>query len=224
MSIGLQETKRVVEARGGAFEPLVLDAGYAVEALAGEAVSGDVARVNHLADGRLRIMLADGLGHGPAAADAANLCVAALGEDSDAALPDAFRAAHRALGGSRGAVAAAATVDGAARTLHVGVLGDVSVRLVSTRGGRSHATSAVGVHGVIGGLFHEVRVQRFDLQPGDVIVMYSDGLRSRFEAMPAFELDARSAAAEIVASHARGWDDASCIVVRVLPPREPNTG
>jgi anti-sigma regulatory factor (Ser/Thr protein kinase) len=109
-------------------------------------------------------------------------------------------------------------VDGASRTLQVSILGNISVRVVGTRDSRVRSTSAVGVPGVLGSLFHEVPVQRFDIHPGDVIVVHSDGIRSHFETLQARAIDAQSAAAEIVARHGRGRDDASCIVVRVLPP------
>jgi negative regulator of sigma-B (phosphoserine phosphatase) len=198
-------------------DPLVLDVGSAVEALAGEPVSGDFAHVERLEDGRALLVLADGLGHGPAAAEPARAAVAALARAATVGLGPAFREAHRALRGTRGAVAAAVLVDGASRKLQAAILGNIVVRRVGTRGGHVQSTSAVAVPGVLGSAFRDVLVQDFDIAEGDIVAVYSDGVRSHFDTLQLRAIDARSAAAEIVAQHGRGHDDASSIVVRVLP-------
>jgi anti-sigma regulatory factor (Ser/Thr protein kinase) len=181
-------------------------------------VSGDVALVQRLSDGRLLAVLADGLGHGSAAAEAASGCVTALARVAEEGLPAAFREAHRAIRGGRGAVAGAALLDGATATLQVAIVGNVVVRLVGTRDSRVRSMNAVSVPGVLGSVFRDVNVQNFEIAAGDVLVTHSDGVRSHFETLQARAVDAKSAAEEVVACHGRGHDDASCIVVRVLPP------
>ena len=201
-------------------DALVLDAGVAIEAAPGEKVSGDVALVDRLAEGRVRVLLADGLGHGPAAAEAASQCVDALARavvDVES-LRDAFREVHGVLRGGRGAVAAAVLVDGASREVHAAILGNIVVRIDGARDGRHATTRAVGVPGVLGSAFRNVRVERFGIEAGDLVVVHSDGVRSHFGTLQARPVDARSAAAEILACQGRGRDDASCAIVRVLPP------
>src|SRR3954469_12918044 len=107
---------------------LVLDVGSAVEALAGETISGDVAFTRNAGDHRALVLVADGLGHGPLAAEAAARCVATLALRAELSLTEAFLEAHRSLRGSRGAVAAALLLDGEARTMEAAVVGNIVVR------------------------------------------------------------------------------------------------
>jgi anti-sigma regulatory factor (Ser/Thr protein kinase) len=74
------------------------------------------------------------------------------------------------------------------------------------------------VPGVLGGAFRKIMPQRFDLAVGDLIVVHSDGITSHFDTLRARALDASNAASEVLAVHGRSYDDASCVVARVLPP------
>lgn len=73
--------------------------GSPTRALAGEAVSGDVVLTRRLSDDRALVVLADGLGHGDPAAEAASLCVATLAMHAEANLAGAFAATHDRLRG-----------------------------------------------------------------------------------------------------------------------------
>jgi phosphoserine phosphatase RsbX len=212
-------------------EPLVLDAGSAVAALPGEVVSGDVAAVRRFERERLLVLLSDGLGHGAEAAEAANRCVNALASSFEKGLAEAFAEAHRALRGGRGAVAAAVLIDGHARTAETTIVGNVVVRHVGTRGDTTRSTVAVSVPGVLGRAFRSTRIERFDLEAGDVVIVHSDGVPLHFDTLAIRATEAESAAREIVLCHRKERDDASCVVVRALPPgtvvsntgREPST-
>jgi anti-sigma regulatory factor (Ser/Thr protein kinase) len=199
-------------------EPLVLDAGSAVAALPGEVVCGDVAVVRRFERERLLVLLSDGLGHGPEAADAANRCVNALASTYEKGIAEAFAEAHRALRGGRGAVAAALSIDGHARTADVSIVGNVVVRHVSMREGKPRSTVAVSVPGVLGQAFRSTRLERFDIEAGDVLIVHSDGVPLHFDTLAVRATEAESAAREIVLCHRKERDDASCVVVRVLPP------
>lgn len=196
---------------------LALDAGYAVQALAGEAVSGDVV-LTRVHEDRALLVLADGLGHGAQAAEAATRCVGVLAMYAETNMPEAFAEAHRQLRGGRGAVAAAVLIDGRSMTVQSAVVGNIVVRQVGVRHDRSWSATAVATPGVLGSAFRKVPLQQSNLEAGDVVIMHSDGVRSHFEALQTRVSDARSAAKEILASHARGHDDASCVVVRALAP------
>jgi len=198
-------------------EPFVLDVGMAVQAIRGEHVCGDVVLTRELDEHRLVVFVADGLGHGPAAAEAATSCAEALSRTIQSGFADAFNEAHRALRQKRGAVAAAVVIDRKTGVAEVGVLGNIAVRIIRLRETRNESTVAVATPGVFGSAFRRVNVTRFDLEAGDVVVVHSDGVRSRFEPIRVRAADARSAAEEIVANEGRSHDDASCVVVRVLP-------
>jgi serine phosphatase RsbU (regulator of sigma subunit) len=193
---------------------LVLDVGSAVDALAGESVSGDAALTRRLDDGSVLAVLADGLGHGLAAAKAATQCLEAISRAASSGLSEALLEAHRALRGGRGAVAAAAVIDPAKRTLRTCIVGNVALRRVRTAGGGAQSVSAAAIPGILGAAFRHAPVQTFDLEAGDVVVIHSDGVRSQLSFPTTSKADAT--ARGILRHYSRGRDDASCIVVRVL--------
>ena len=199
-------------------EPLVLDVGSAVMPIASESVCGDVVLIQSWNEHGALLFLADGLDHDPQATETTTRCVTTLAREAPRGLPEAFAESHRELRGARGAVAAAVRIDAEAGAMEVGIVGNVIVRQVGLRDGRIQSTTAVSVPGVLGSAFRRVPMQRFEIEAGDVIVLHSDGLPSHFETMQIRATDAHNAASEILACHARTRDDASCIVVRVLPP------
>jgi anti-sigma regulatory factor (Ser/Thr protein kinase) len=198
-------------------DPLVVDIGASVVPIHGEKVSGDVVRTRALDEHRILIVVVDGLGHGPAAFDAASKCADVLERTIDAGLAAAFAEAHRELRSGRGAVAGVVIVDAERAVAEVAVLGNIAVRTMGVRGDAQRSSTAISTPGVLGSAFRRVHVERFDLEAGDVIVVHSDGVRSRFEPLRVRAADAQSAAEEIVANEGRAHDDASCVVVRLLP-------
>ena len=199
-------------------EPLVFDAGSAVAAIPGEVVCGDVVHARRIDRERLLVLVSDGLGHGVEAADAANRCVNALASAFEKGFAEAFADAHQALRGRRGAVAAAVLLDARSRTAQVSIVGNVVVRRVATRGGRTESTVAVSVPGVLGRAFRSTRLEHFAIEAGDVFIIHSDGVPLHFDTLSVRATEAESAAQEIVSCHRKERDDASCVVVRALPP------
>src|SRR5262245_17855870 len=90
----------------------------------GESVSGDVHVVVPHGRGVLLAVI-DGSGHGPEAARAAQLAVAALQQDPNADVADHLARCHAALGRSRGAVMTLADFNSRERTLTLCGVGNV---------------------------------------------------------------------------------------------------
>jgi hypothetical protein len=164
------------------------------------------------ADGGIAVMVADGLGHGVLAADAAEKAAAVF----DAARfesPKAFcERAHQALLGSRGAALAVAHVAASGAMRYAGT-GNISGALVQN--GKSRGlTSQNGTAGVA-----VRRVLEFDYEwPADgLLVMHSDGLTSRWslDAYPGLaSRDPAMIAAVLHRDCTRGKDDATVVVVK----------
>src|SRR5262245_15819235 len=139
----------------------------------GEDVCGDSWAVVQDAD-RVRVFLADGLGHGPLAAEAASRA-----RDVFLARPrldpaDVVALMHDALRPTRGAAAAVAGIDRGHRVVRFAGVGNVAGSIFSGASSRS----MVSVHGTLG---HDLRkVQQFEYPwPSDgLLVMNSDGLVS----------------------------------------------
>ena len=162
-------------------------------------------------DERLAVVVADGLGHGPLAAEAA------------AAVCDAFRAApfdapariceraHIRARATRGAAMAAAAIDNA--TLRFAGVGNIAGTLF--RGGDTRGlTSQNGTVGV-----QVRRIQEFEYPwgPGAVMVLQSDGLISRWSFDAYAGLSGRHPAViagVLLRDCLRGRDDATVVVVR----------
>jgi anti-sigma regulatory factor (Ser/Thr protein kinase) len=192
----------------GAFR---LEIGIAVRAFAGESESGDACEVVSGARGPV-VALADGLGHGPRAAHAARAFVDSVRDSMGLSLEDAFARAHRALLRTRGAVAAIARFDEERGAVEIGGIGNITAALY--HGADHHPAHPVFVAGVLGSAYRSVRPQTFAFGVGDVLLLHSDGLRSRSGADLVHAVAAQGAADRLVQQHGKGSDDVACLVAR----------
>ncbi|WP_251149883.1 ATP-binding SpoIIE family protein phosphatase [Cellulosimicrobium sp. Marseille-Q4280] len=181
--------------------------------LTGQAVCGDAFALRE-DDGVTTLLVADGLGHGPLAATASGAAVRAF-LDAPAGLPAALlQRVHGALGGTRGAAVAVARVEGP--TLRYAGLGNISG---SVYGGRTRGL--VSHPGIAGSHGRALRETTYPIEPGDVVVMHSDGLTSRWSLADYPGLAARSplvVAGVVLRDHAVRRDDSCVAVLPVLPP------
>ncbi len=184
--------------------------------LAGELRCGDAGWAATVDDGLL-LMLADGLGHGDAAADAADGAVQVL---ADMAAVSRVRPPaelvppmHAALQKTRGAAVAVASIDVQAGKVRFAGVGNIAC-CTSLDGQRRHLVS---VNGIVG---HNLRkVQQFETpwQDGMLLILHSDGLTSRWslDGYPGVEqAHAAVIAALLYRDFYRGRDDVSVMVLR----------
>lgn len=176
----------------------------------GEDVSGDGCAV--VAEpGVMRLMLTDGLGHGPIAAEAARAALAQLGPLPDVPLAELFRRLHEALRPTRGAVAGVADLDFRRRVVRYAGLGNVSATIWS--GGVSHGLASM--NGILG--HGEPRFREFSCPMGDdvLVVLHSDGLSTKADPSLYPGLAARDpslVAGILYRDFARGRDDVAVLV------------
>jgi anti-sigma regulatory factor (Ser/Thr protein kinase) len=95
----------------------------------GERVCGDAWDV-HAADGGIAVLVVDGLGHGPFAADAARAAVLAFRRAGSSDPQHVMGSLHDALRGTRGAAAALALIDPATGVLRYCGIGNISAAIV----------------------------------------------------------------------------------------------
>jgi phosphoserine phosphatase RsbX len=197
--------------------PAALERGEAGEPLAGESRSGDLAVFAPYEGGAL-VAAIDGLGHGDAAADAAEVAGQILAERPDEPPELLLKRCHEALRSTRGVVATLAWFDLATAALTWTGIGNVEGRLVrADRGRGDSADSPTLFGGVLGWSLPAVRFVRTELAPGDCLVMATDGVAADFGSSLVPGLPAPEQAKRVLASHARGSDDALVIAVRYLP-------
>lgn len=129
------------------------------------------------ADGRLTLMLADGLGHGPEASRASTAAVAEVRRSGHLSPAGLLRRLDDALRGTRGAAVAVAQLDVRAGRLRFAGIGNVGARL-REGGSWRHLLSKPGIVGV-----HRPTTLPESEAPWGadrLLVLHSDGLPSRW--------------------------------------------
>lgn len=161
----------------------------------------------------LTIAVADGLGHGPAAAEAARAFCAFVAAHCREDITVILRTAVRALAGTRGAVAALLRIDERAERMKFAGVGNIELRALSRQ-----PIHPVSVPGFLGDRpLRKVTCFDYPLCAGDLLVVHSDGVHPHFELERYGALPAQGIAEAIVANHNRDHDDATCVVVACRP-------
>jgi phosphoserine phosphatase RsbX len=195
--------------------PAALEVGCAGQAIAGESRSGDKAVLAPYPGGAL-VGVIDGLGHGDAAADAADLAAAVLAAHAQLEPQALLERCHRELRGLRGAVMTLAWFDLAAATMAWAGVGNVEARLLRAADapGARHAGPVV-LGGVVGfQIPRALRTSTLELAPGDAAVFASDGIAADFSAVLDPALAPQAQAERVLRWHGKGNDDALALVVR----------
>jgi negative regulator of sigma-B (phosphoserine phosphatase) len=198
--------------------PLVLERGVAGLAHEGEGRSGDVAVFAPSQRGGL-VAVIDGLGHGDAAADASEAAAEVLRTEVERPAQELLELCHQELRRTRGAVMTLAWFDLDARTMVWTGVGNVEARFVRAgdTGDARHASPVV-LGGVVGYNLPQVRLGTIPLEPGDAVVLATDGVKADFSVSLESGVAAQELADRVLERHGKGSDDALAAVVRYLGP------
>jgi anti-sigma regulatory factor (Ser/Thr protein kinase) len=195
-----------------ALQRSTIAAGIAI-AMPGEQVCGDAWRVRHDERGAMALM-ADGLGHGPHAAEASQAALQVLaGLKSDAVPGEVLDKIHARLRSTRGAAVALGRFDSAAGTLLFTGAGNIAGRLLSGIEDRS----LLSQHGTAGLQMRRVQEQRYAWPAHGMLVLHSDGLKTRWDLKSTpgiLQHHPAVIAAWLWRTHQRGRDDASVMVLK----------
>jgi negative regulator of sigma-B (phosphoserine phosphatase) len=198
--------------------PAALECGCAGVAIEGEVRSGDLAVFAPYPGGGL-VAVIDGLGHGDAAADAAHAAAQIVREHPTDAPQELFERCHRALRRTRGVVMTLAWFDLDRRRLRWVGVGNVEARLLrageAARRGSPSPPSPLVLGGVVGyQLPKAIRAGVVALEPGDAVVLATDGVAADYSVVLDSTLRAQAQAERVLRSHGKGSDDALAVVVR----------
>ena len=178
----------------------------------GEDVCGDRWAVARLPE-RTLILLADGLGHGPGAADASLEAVRTFHEHT-ALTPEAIVAAiHAALRSTRGAAVAVTEVAPSQEVVRFAGVGNVSGVVLSSEGTRQ----MVSHNGTAGHSARKIQEFTYPWSSDALLVLYSDGLVTHLNPGRYPGLLKRHPdliAATLYRDYARGRDDVTVVVAR----------
>lgn len=181
-------------------------------ALKGEELCGDAWDVLDFPQG-LRVILADGLGHGYLAAVAAREAVSVFRRYPEAGLAECLNLIHQALVKTRGAAASIVSVTGPEGFMTMAGVGNVTVRVLAAGSGKTFA----GDNGTLGGSKRKITELSQVFGGKSVLVMHSDGISARWslEGYPGLVAAHPALIAGVLHRDFRhSHDDSSVIVVR----------
>ena len=166
-------------------------------------------------DGKLSILVVDGLGHGPLAASAADEATGAFYQGPFAPLEELLQRADVRMRGTRGGAVAAAHIDSAERTLRYLGIGNISGSLRVADGERGRGL--ISHNGTVGAQVRQTKVFDHEITPRGLLIMHSDGLQTRWSLETYRGLAQRHPgviAGVLYRDFTRGRDDVTVAVVR----------
>jgi len=178
----------------------------------GEARCGDDWEDKQQMDKRL-VMLADGLGHGSAAADAAEEAIAAFRANLHRSPREIIEVAHARLQKTRGAAVAVAEIDFGRQVVRYSGVGNIAGTLVANGSSRS----LISGNGIVGHQLAHVHEFTFPWEHTASLIMHSDGVNTRWSLDQYPGLRSKSPAliaGVLYRDFKRGRDDATVVVSR----------
>jgi len=159
------------------------------------------------------LLLADGLGHGLAAATAAQAAMQVLHQHPALAPAALIEVAHAALRRTRGAALAVAELNPVQQVIRFAGIGNIT-GVVFNAGRRHHLIS---YNGTVGHTL--LKVQEFSVpwSPGALLILHSDGLATQWDldAYPGLRgRDPSLIAGVLYRDYTRGYDDVTVLVAK----------
>jgi Stage II sporulation protein E (SpoIIE) len=195
------ETRRHIV--GGALELVGFARPRADEAVCGDAFGWSVEPE------RTTLVVADGLGHGSAAREAAQRAVESVLEEPRLAPDQLLRRCHAALGRTRGAAVAIVQIDTARMRVAFCGVGNVRIWEAPARGGRG-----TSIPGIVGLRLPSLRVFESTLHMGDILLFHTDGVPSGFDAKHLRDVPFEDVAENVTRQHGLSHDDATVVALR----------
>ena len=193
-------------------DPAGIDCAFFIRPCRGERVSGDAVVIEER-EGFVFAALIDALGHGPGAHRVAVQAAAYLKESWTSDILATLQGLHDALRGTEGAAAGLCVLEVATSTVRYAGVGNTVIRSFGSREERLYSAA-----GTLGHQMRTPKEQRLAVTPGDVLMLYSDGVKERFELEDYPQLryqKSRTIAKTIVDRFGKDHDDAGCVVMRV---------
>src|SRR5262249_15482466 len=166
--------------RGQEHWPQLIDYGAAAQAHTGEFVTGDAYLVQPCLHGVL-VAVVDGLGHGQAAAHAAQIAIATLAEYAHDDMVSLVHRCHRALKGTRGVVMSLASLNALADSMAWVGIGKVEGVLRRRGANKSRRQAGIVLRGgIVGYHLPPLRAAVVPIGPGDTLILATDGIHRSF--------------------------------------------
>jgi anti-sigma regulatory factor (Ser/Thr protein kinase) len=178
----------------------------------GETACGDAWAVSSGATSAT-LLVADGLGHGPNAAEASEAAAAINAQHQDLPPAAALQDVHGALRATRGAAVAVARLDSIAEEMQFAGVGNIAACVCDA----DERRQLVSHNGIVGSNMRKVQQFSMPWASDSMIIMHSDGLATRWDLKHYPGLATRHPsliAAVLYRDFSRKRDDVSILVVR----------
>ena len=180
---------------------------------AGEETSGDGFMYKITKD-TIKLMLCDGLGHGPEANKAVNEAEKSFRVYPDTDPIETLRFIHQSIKKTRGMVASIVCFDTKTKSWRSAGIGNIAVRWLGPMVSKNH----MSYNGIVGhNIPNTMNVQEYPADQFNQVVLASDGIKTRWDIAkyPMIQkCDPTILAAAIYKDHARHTDDMSVVVIK----------
>lgn len=200
-------------------KPEKLEIGAVMVAKTGETLCGDGWHLQ-LTDGKVLILAVDGLGHGPDANEAASQSIASFRNNAAYSPAETLRQIHSDIRRTRGAVGAVLHINKKSPEVQFCGIGNINGKVFSITTSKTITVTKnlISYNGILGhNIPNTVHNQLTAMNPGQLLVLHSDGVKSRWDLNKYVDLhrhDASLIAALIYRDFNRGTDDTLVIVAK----------
>ncbi len=157
----------------------LIEHGVAARAFPGEHISGDRALVKPFPQGVL-VAAVDGLGHGKAAGDVAEIAINTLESHAAEEPASLVQHCHQALRNTRGVAMSLASINASDGMMTWLGVGNVDVQLLRLSALPPAREALLMRGGVVGYQLPPLRAYHFSLIAGDLLIFATDGVNSDF--------------------------------------------
>lgn len=195
--------------------PFGLEFGAVSIPVAGEEVCGDSWAIEDIGEAAI-VLVVDGLGHGPQAAEAAREGVRIFRATAPMGAVEVIRAAHAALKSTRGAAIAVARIDRKRGEVQFAGVGNIAGAIINSADETSR-TSMVSHNGIVGHAVRKVQEFVYPWAPNSLLLMHTDGVGTHWHVSRYAGLGATHAglvAGVLYRDFRRSRDDATIVAVR----------
>lgn len=176
-----------------------------------QTVSGDLYVVQEHGEGRMLAAVVDGLGGGEEAARAARAAEQVIRQHPDWSLQELVQRSHVALHSTRGAVIGLLRLDTQGHKVSYVGVGNIGAQVYSRQ-----TIKPISKNGILGFRLPALLELHYVYDPGDIFVLYSDGVSSRFALDGKIDIrqPPQRIAEQILELYGKYTDDATVVVIK----------
>jgi serine phosphatase RsbU (regulator of sigma subunit) len=178
-----------------------------------QTVSGDLYVIEEHGEGRLIAAVVDGLGGGEEAARAARAAEQIIRQHPDWPLQELVQRSHVALHSTRGAVIGLLRLDTQGHKVSYVGVGNIGAQVYSRQ-----TIKPISKNGILGFRLPALLEMHYTYDPGDIFVLYSDGVSSRFALDGKIDIrqPPQRIAEQILELYGKYTDDATVVVIKTV--------